>query len=202
MSTTRSGCSLELQVAPLSMFEEANTKTNLPAQIDMLSQSSASVFRYISDLSVAKYLRTTRFWFWLRHGNTYDVLYIAKGGGSANKTQLFVKNRQGQGRILHPRSKLECFPIQMLLRYLILAYFAPRIHQFDLIFCPLDPYSQGFYRRPKASWMKRLGWSLRAQKWDSASAQAFIDFVTEQVQNIGTAACPPCRNEMQWIDLL
>lgn len=30
------------QVAPLSMFEEANTKTNLPAQIDMLSQSSAS----------------------------------------------------------------------------------------------------------------------------------------------------------------
>lgn len=28
-----------LEVAPLSMFEEANTKTNLPAQIDMLSQS-------------------------------------------------------------------------------------------------------------------------------------------------------------------
>ena len=29
----------------------------------------------------------------LRHGNTYDVLYIAKGGGSANKTQLLVGNR-------------------------------------------------------------------------------------------------------------
>ncbi|CAK8996932.1 Fumarate hydratase 1 [Durusdinium trenchii] len=53
------------QVAPLSMFEEANTKTNLPAQIDMLSQ----------------------------HGNTYDVLYIAKGGGSANKTQLLQKTK-------------------------------------------------------------------------------------------------------------
>ena len=26
------------EVAPLNMFEEANTKTNLPAQIDMMSQ--------------------------------------------------------------------------------------------------------------------------------------------------------------------
>ncbi|CAJ1449528.1 unnamed protein product [Effrenium voratum] len=53
------------QVAPLTMFDEANTKTNLPAQIDMLSQP----------------------------GNSYDVLYIAKGGGSANKTQLLQKTK-------------------------------------------------------------------------------------------------------------
>ena len=32
------------KVAPLSMFEEANTKTNLPAQIDMMSQLSPYQF--------------------------------------------------------------------------------------------------------------------------------------------------------------
>jgi len=53
------------QVAPLDMFREKNTSTNLPAQIDMMSQT----------------------------GSTYDFLYVAKGGGSANKTQLFQKTK-------------------------------------------------------------------------------------------------------------
>lgn len=48
------------QLAPISMFEEANTKTNLPAQIDLYSQE----------------------------GSSYDFLFMAKGGGSANKTYL------------------------------------------------------------------------------------------------------------------
>lgn len=53
------------QVAPKSMFHEVNTRTNLPAQIDMMT----------------------------KHGATYDFLYVAKGGGSANKTQLLQKTK-------------------------------------------------------------------------------------------------------------
>src|SRR5208337_3904150 len=49
------------QVAPLSMFEETNTGDNLPAQIEIASEGEDS----------------------------YKFLFIAKGGGSANKTFLF-----------------------------------------------------------------------------------------------------------------
>jgi len=49
------------QLAPLSMFEEVNTKTNLPAQIDIMSTDS----------------------------NEYSFLFVAKGGGSANKTFFY-----------------------------------------------------------------------------------------------------------------
>ena len=48
------------QLAPLSMFEEANTQSNLPAQIDLLATQ----------------------------GNIFEFLLMAKGGGSANKTFL------------------------------------------------------------------------------------------------------------------
>ncbi len=54
------------QVAPLSMFVEQNTKTNLPCQTDI---------------------------FLGRHPLEYELLYIAKGGGSANKAQLFQKTK-------------------------------------------------------------------------------------------------------------
>ncbi|MFO7886164.1 MAG: fumarate hydratase [Desulfobacteraceae bacterium] len=49
------------QNAPLSMYKEENTKCNLPAQIDLFA---------------------TR-------GDIYDFLFMAKGGGSANKTFLY-----------------------------------------------------------------------------------------------------------------
>jgi len=49
------------QLAPISMFEEVNTKTNLPAQIDIMHS----------------------------RGNEYNFLFIAKGGGSANKTFFY-----------------------------------------------------------------------------------------------------------------
>jgi fumarate hydratase class I len=49
------------QVAPLKMFEEVNTGDNLPAQIEL----------YATD------------------GDEYDFLFVAKGGGSANKSFLF-----------------------------------------------------------------------------------------------------------------
>lgn len=49
------------QLAPISMFEEKNTKNNLPAQIDIYSEGD----------------------------DAYKFLFVAKGGGSANKTFLF-----------------------------------------------------------------------------------------------------------------
>ncbi|MDQ0394051.1 fumarate hydratase [Labrys monachus] len=49
------------QLAPLSMFEEKNTKTNLPAQIDISAEGE----------------------------DAYKFLFVAKGGGSANKTFLY-----------------------------------------------------------------------------------------------------------------
>jgi len=49
------------QLAPLKMFEEKNTKTNLPAQIDLYEEGE----------------------------DAYKFLFMAKGGGSANKTFLY-----------------------------------------------------------------------------------------------------------------
>lgn len=53
------------QVAPQSMFEELNTGCNLPAQIDLYATK----------------------------GNEYSFLFMAKGGGSANKTFLHQKTK-------------------------------------------------------------------------------------------------------------
>lgn len=53
------------QNAPLSMYEEVNTKTNLPAQIDLFSIP----------------------------GNEYKFMFMAKGGGSANKSYLFQETK-------------------------------------------------------------------------------------------------------------
>ena len=53
------------QMAALDMYEEANTGTNLPAQIDIYAEG----------------------------GDTYKFLFIAKGGGSANKTFLFQESK-------------------------------------------------------------------------------------------------------------
>ena len=49
------------QLAPISMFEERNTRDNLPAQIDIYQEGEDS----------------------------YEFLFVAKGGGSANKTFLY-----------------------------------------------------------------------------------------------------------------
>jgi fumarate hydratase class I len=49
------------QLAPLEMFKEKNTGNNLPAQVDLLADT----------------------------GDEYKFLFIAKGGGSANKVYLY-----------------------------------------------------------------------------------------------------------------
>lgn len=53
------------QTVPLSMYEEVNSKTNLPAQIDLYATP----------------------------GSSYEFLFISKGGGSANKTFLFQETK-------------------------------------------------------------------------------------------------------------
>ncbi|WP_026605737.1 fumarate hydratase [Methylocapsa acidiphila] len=63
------------QLAPLSMFEETNTKTNLPAQIEIYAEGEEA----------------------------YKFLFMAKGGGSANKTFLY----QATPSILTPEHLVE-----------------------------------------------------------------------------------------------
>ena len=62
------------QMAPVTTWEEKNTGTNLPAQIEIYSDSE--------------------------HPNEYNFLFIAKGGGSANKSFLYQETRA----ILNPKS--------------------------------------------------------------------------------------------------
>ena len=53
------------QLAPLSMFEEKNTRNNMPAQVEIYAESAGEA------------------------DGAYKFLFIAKGGGSANKAFLF-----------------------------------------------------------------------------------------------------------------
>src|SRR3984957_3812989 len=53
------------QLAPLSMFEEKNTRSNMPAQVDLYAEAAGDA------------------------DTAYKFLFIAKGGGSANKAFLF-----------------------------------------------------------------------------------------------------------------
>ncbi len=57
------------QMAPLSTFEEVNTGTNLPVQFDIAAAPGE------------------------HHADELHLLFIAKGGGSANKTFLFQETR-------------------------------------------------------------------------------------------------------------
>jgi fumarate hydratase class I len=63
------------QVAPLSMYEEVNTGDNLPAQIDLYAEP----------------------------GDQYKFLFIAKGGGSANKSFLYQQTKA----VLNPKALLK-----------------------------------------------------------------------------------------------
>ena len=62
------------QMAPITMWEEKNTGNNLPAQIEIYSDSE--------------------------HPNEYNFLFIAKGGGSANKSFLYQETKA----VLNPKS--------------------------------------------------------------------------------------------------
>ncbi|MDP7573336.1 MAG: fumarate hydratase, partial [Myxococcota bacterium] len=60
------------QMTPLDMYTEKNTGSNLPAQIELYSEP----------------------------GDAYEFLFVAKGGGSANKTFLFQETKA----LLNPES--------------------------------------------------------------------------------------------------
>jgi fumarate hydratase class I len=62
------------QLAPLTTWEEKNTGNNLPAQIEIYSDTD--------------------------HANEYNFLFIAKGGGSANKSFLYQETKA----VLNPTS--------------------------------------------------------------------------------------------------
>ena len=63
------------QVAPIDMFQEVNTGDNMPAQIDIYATEN----------------------------NEYSFLFIAKGGGSANKTFLYQQTKA----LLNPDSLMK-----------------------------------------------------------------------------------------------
>jgi fumarate hydratase class I len=69
------------QVVPLTMYDEKNSGNNLPAQIDIYATS----------------------------GHAYEFLFLAKGGGSANKTYLFQQTKA----LLNPTS-LESFLVEKM----------------------------------------------------------------------------------------
>lgn len=71
------------QVAPLDMFKEVNTGTNLPAQIDLVATE----------------------------GDKYEFLFVAKGGGSANKLYLFQETKA----LLNPKNLEKFFTEKMAL---------------------------------------------------------------------------------------
>ena len=62
------------QLAPLTTWEEKNTGNNLPAQIEIYADSE--------------------------HADEYNFLFIAKGGGSANKSFLYQETKA----VLNPKS--------------------------------------------------------------------------------------------------
>jgi len=69
------------QNAPLNMYEEKNTGSNLPAQIELYATG----------------------------GGEYHFLFIAKGGGSANKTYLYQETKA----VLTPENLLEFMKAKM-----------------------------------------------------------------------------------------
>ena len=69
------------QNAALSMYEEKNTLCNLPAQIELYATK----------------------------GDSYSFLFVAKGGGSANKTYLFQETKA----LLNPESLLAFMTAKM-----------------------------------------------------------------------------------------
>ena len=69
------------QLAPLDMYTEKNTGSNLPAQVEIYAEP----------------------------GDEYELLFIAKGGGSANKTFLYQETKA----LLNPASLLAFVEAQL-----------------------------------------------------------------------------------------
>jgi fumarate hydratase, class I len=73
------------QMAPLTMFDEVNTGNNLPVQFDIMAQPGE------------------------HHADEFHLMFVAKGGGSANKSFLFQETRA----ILSPERLLKFLETKM-----------------------------------------------------------------------------------------
>src|SRR5947209_4467675 len=73
------------QMAPLTMFDEVNTGNNLPVQFDIMASPGD------------------------HHADEFHLMFVAKGGGSANKSFLFQETRA----ILSPERLLKFLETKM-----------------------------------------------------------------------------------------
>ena len=74
------------QMAPLTMFDEVNTGNNLPVQFDIYATPGE------------------------HHADEMHLMFVAKGGGSANKTFLFQETRA----VLNPKKLAEFLAVKMM----------------------------------------------------------------------------------------
>ncbi|SCM20404.1 fumarate hydratase, putative [Plasmodium chabaudi adami] len=65
------------QLSPINMFDEVNTKNNLPCQIEIYSNIK----------------KNDHLNYPIKKSPKYELIFIAKGGGSANKTFLFQQTK-------------------------------------------------------------------------------------------------------------
>jgi len=127
------------QIAPLDMFREQNTKNNLPAQIDIYAEP----------------------------GEQYEFLFIAKGGGSANKMFL----HQATPAVLNPED--------------LMKFIATRLKDFGTAACP--PYHVAIVvggssaeQVMKTVKLASAGYLDHLPRSGSAGGRAFRDIEMEQ----------------------
>jgi fumarate hydratase class I len=144
------------QMAPLSMFEEKNTGTNLPVQFDIAAAPGE------------------------HHADEFLLMFIAKGGGSANKTFLYQETRA----VLSPEK--------------LLAFIEAKAKTLGTSACP--PYHLSIVIGGTSAELTLKTVKLASTKWldglpteGSAAGQAFRDLAFEQrvlemTQKIGIGA--------------
>jgi fumarate hydratase class I len=144
------------QMTPLSMFEEVNTGTNLPVQFDIAAAPGE------------------------HHADEFLLMFIAKGGGSANKTFLYQETRA----VLSPEK--------------LLAFIEAKVKTLGTSACP--PYHLSIVIGGTSAELNLKTVKLASTKWldalptsGSREGQAFRDIefeqrVLEMTQKIGIGA--------------
>jgi fumarate hydratase, class I len=131
------------QMAPLTMFDEVNTGNNLPVQFDIMAAAGE------------------------HHAHELNLMFVAKGGGSANKFFLFQETRA----ILNPGK--------------LLAYLETRIKTLGTAACP--PYHLAVVIGGTSAELCLKAAKLASTKWldtlpteGSKAAHAFRDLEMER----------------------
>jgi fumarate hydratase class I len=144
------------QMAPLGMFEEVNTGNNLPVQFDIAAAPGE------------------------HHADEFHLMFIAKGGGSANKTFLYQETRA----VLNPDK--------------LLAFIESKVKTLGTSACP--PYHLSIVVGGTSAELTLKAVKLGSTKWldelpaaGSRAGHAFRDFemearVLEMTQRIGIGA--------------